>query len=67
MCIRDRMGLRLYEGIESFKLFDKSIIESNAFRELQNKKILNVKSGMLKVEENYMIKLDSIIDFLINS
>ena len=61
------MGLRLYEGIESFKLFDQSIIKSNAFRELQNKKILKVKNGMLKVEENYMIKLDSIIDFLINS
>ena len=55
------------EGIESFKLFDQSIIKSNAFRELQNKKILKVKNGMLKVEENYMIKLDSIIDFLINS
>ena len=41
--------------------------KSNAFRELQNKKILKVKNGMLKVEENYMIKLDSIIDFLINS
>ncbi len=61
------MGLRLYEGIETFKLFDKTIIESNAFRELQSKKILQVKNGMLKVEENYMIKLDSIIDFLINS
>ena len=60
------MGLRLYEGIETFKLFDKSIIDRNAFRELQNKKMVKVINGMLKVEENYMIKLDSIIDFLIN-
>ena len=42
------------------------IIESNAFRELHNKKMLKVINGMLKVEENYMIKLDSIIDFLVN-
>ncbi len=60
------MGLRLYEGIETFKLFDKSIIEGHTFKKLQNKKILKVKNDMLKVEENYMIKLDSIIDFLFN-
>ena len=60
------MGLRLYEGIETFKLFDKSIIESNAFRELQSKKILQVKNDILKIDENYMIKLDSVIDFLTN-
>ena len=61
------MGLRLYEGIETSKLFDKSIIQSYAFKELQNKKILKFKNGILKVDENYMIKLDGIIDFLINS
>ncbi len=60
------MGLRLYEGIEIFKLYDKSIIKSSAFRKLQDKKILKIKEGMITVNENYMIKLNSIIDFLIN-
>ena len=60
------MGLRLYDGIETFKLYDKSILKSSAFRELQNKKILKIKKGMITVNENYMIKLNSIIDFLIN-
>ncbi len=60
------MGLRLCEGIEAFKLHDKSILTSNNFRKLQNEKILKLENGMLKVNENYMIKLNSVIDFLIN-
>ena len=60
------MGLRLYEGIETFKLYDKSIIENNAFKELQKKNVIKIKNGFLKVNKNYMIKLNSIINFLIN-
>ena len=60
------MGLRLYEGIETFKLHDKSIIENDAFKELQNKNVIKIKNGFLKVNKNYMIKLNSIINFLIN-
>ena len=60
------MGLRLYEGIETFKLHDKSIIENNAFKELQNRNVIKIKNGSLKVNKNYMIKLNSIINFLIN-
>ena len=60
------MGLRLYEGIETFKLYDKSIIENDAFKELQNKNVIKIKNGFLKVNKNYMIKLNSIINFLIN-
>ena len=60
------MGLRLYEGIETNKLYDKSIIKNDAFRELQNKNVIRIKNGFLKVNENYMIKLNSIINFLIN-
>ena len=37
------------------------------FKKLQKEKILKVKNGRLKVEENYMIKLDSVIDFLVNN
>ena len=52
------MGLRLYEGIETFKLYDKSIIENDAFKELQNKNVIKIKNGLLKVNKNYMIKLN---------
>ena len=60
------MGLRLYEGIETNKLYNNSIIKKDAFRELQNKNVIKIKNGFLKVNENYMIKLNSIINFLIN-
>ena len=60
------MGLRLHEGIETFKLYDKSIIENNAFKELQNKNVIKIKNGFLKVNKDYMIKLNSVINFLIN-
>tara|TARA_B100000524_G_scaffold209460_1_gene109565 strand:+ start:895 stop:2067 length:1173 start_codon:yes stop_codon:yes gene_type:complete len=60
------MGLRLYEGLEISKLKNKSIINFKALRELENKKILSFKNNLLKVRENHMIKLNSIIDFLIN-
>ena len=60
------MGLRLDNGIETFKLYDKSIIENDAFKELQNRNVIKIKNGFLKVNKNYMIKLNSIINFLIN-
>ena len=60
------MGLRLFEGMETNKLYDKSIIKNDAFRELQNKNVIRIKNGFLKVNENYMIKLNSIVNFLIN-
>ena len=60
------MGLRLYEGLEISKLKNKSIINFNALKELENKKILSFKNNLLKVSENHMIKLNSIIHFLIN-
>ena len=60
------MGLRLSEGIETFKLYDKSIIENEAFEELQNRNVIKIKNGFLKVNKNYMIKLNGIIKFLIN-
>ena len=60
------MGLRLYNGIEVSRLYNKSIIECNAFKNLQNRKIIIIKDGILKVNENYMIKLNSILNFLIN-
>ena len=60
------MGLRLYKGLKISKLKNKSIINFNALKELEDKKILSFKNNLLKVRENHMIKLNSIIDFLIN-
>ncbi len=61
------MGLRLCEGIETSKLYDESIIQNNAFKKLEEQKIIIIKDGILRVNKNYMIKLNSIIDFLTNS
>ena len=60
------MGLRLYSGIEIFRLNDNSLLKSDAFKKLQKEKIIEIKNGILKVNEDHMIKLNSIIDFLIN-
>ncbi len=61
------MGLRLNEGIETFRLYDKSILKSDSYKKLLENRVLKVKDGILKVNENYMIKLNSIVNFLINS
>ena len=60
------MGLRLYDGIETYRIRNKSIINSDAFKKLQHKKIINISDGVIKVSKNYMIKLNSIVNFLIN-
>ena len=61
------MGLRLYDGINISKLKKRSIINFGSLKILENKKILSLKNDVLKVKKNHMIKLNSIIDFLINS
>ena len=61
------MGLRLYEGFEISKLKNKMIINFDSLKELEEKKIISFKKNILKVNENHMIKLNSIIDFLIYS
>ena len=60
------MGLRLNEGIETFKLYDKSILKSDSYKKLLENRVIRIKDGVLKVNENYMIKLNSIVNFLIN-
>ena len=60
------MGLRLNEGIETFRLYDKSILKSDSYKKLLENRVIRVKDGILKVNENYMIKLNSIVNFLIN-
>ena len=60
------MGLRLNDGIEISRLNNKSIIKFSSLRMLQKKKILSFKNDILKVNKRHMIKLNSIVDFLIN-
>ena len=60
------MGLRLYDGIQISKLKNKSIINFNSLKKLENQKIISLKNDVLKVNKKHMIKLNSIINFLIN-
>ena len=60
------MGLRLYDGIKISKINNLSIINFKSLKELQNKKIISFKDDTLKVNKKHMIKLNSILDYLIN-
>ena len=60
------MGLRLYDGIQISKLKNKSIINFNSLKKLENQKLISLKNDVLKVNKKHMIKLNSIINFLIN-
>ena len=60
------MGLRLYEGLKISEINNLSIINFKSLEELQNKKIISFKDEILKINEKHMIKLNSIVDYLIN-
>ena len=60
------MGLRLYEGLEISKINNLSIINFKSLKELQKQDILSFKDNILKVNKKHMIKLNSILDYLIN-
>ena len=60
------MGLRLYNGLKISKINNLSIINFEALEELQNKKIISFKDDLLKINKKHMLKLNSILDYLIN-
>ena len=60
------MGLRLYEGLEISKINNLSIINFKSLEELQKKNMLTFKNDVLKVNKKNMIKLNSILDYLIS-
>jgi len=60
------MGLRLYDGIKISKINNLSIINFKSLKELQNKKIISFRDDTLKVNKKHMIKLNGILDYLIN-
>ena len=60
------MGLRLNAGIEISKLINKSFIKNKKFSELQEKNLITINDNIIKVNDDYMIKLNSIINFLLD-
>ena len=60
------MGLRLYEGLEISKINDLSIIDFKSVEELQKQNVLSFEDDILKVNKKHMIKLNSILNYLIS-
>ncbi len=60
------MGLRLENGFEISKLINYDLIESKQYKKLEKQKIIFKKDGFLKLDKNYIIKLNSIINYLID-
>ena len=60
------MGLRLYEGLKISNIKNLSIINANSLKELQKTNIVSMNGDILKINKKYMIKLNSILDYLIN-
>ena len=61
------MGLRTEKGFEISKLIKEKLIENAQFKTLQDKKIIFIKNGHVTLSKNYLIKLNGIINFLINN
>ena len=60
------MGLRLYEGLQISKLNNLSILNYRSLKELQSRKIISFKDDILRVNQKHMIKLNSILNYIIN-
>ena len=60
------MGLRLTKGIKINSLLDTSIITDEKILDLKNEKIINISKGIIKVNKNHLIKLNSILKYLMS-
>ena len=60
------MGLRLTKGIQINSLLDTSIITTEKMLNLKNEKIVNISKGIIKVNKNHLIRLNSILKYLMN-
>ena len=60
------MGLRLSKGIEIEKLNDKSIIQKKKFKELEMENLIIIENGKIKINDDHLIKLNSILSYIIN-
>jgi|TARA_B110001450_G_scaffold97337_1_gene92391 coproporphyrinogen III oxidase-like Fe-S oxidoreductase len=60
------MGLRLSKGIEIEKLNDKSVIQKKKFKELETENLIIIENGKIRINDDHLIKLNSILSYLIN-
>ena len=60
------MGLRLTKGIKINKLLDTDITTNQKILDLKNDEIISLDKGIIKVNKNHLIKLNSILQYLIN-
>ena len=60
------MGLRLTKGIKINSLLDIGIISNEKMLNLKNEKIVNISKGIIKVNKNHLIRLNSILKYLMN-
>ena len=60
------MGLRLHEGLKVSKLNNLSILNFKSLKELQDRKIVSYNDDILRVNKKHMIKLNSILNYIIN-
>ena len=61
------MGLRLNEGIEIEKLKTLNLTKKNIFKQLLEKKMIKIRNGKIMVENNYLIKLNSILSKIMSN
>ena len=60
------MGLRLTKGIKINSLLDTSIITNEKMLNLKNENIVNISKGIIKVNKNHLIRLNSILKYLMS-
>ena len=60
------MGLRLYEGLKISKINNLSIINFKSLEELRKQNIISFNDDVLKVNKKHMIKLNSVLNYLIS-
>ena len=61
------MGLRLTEGIKVDKLFNKEFFHKKNVDILIRKQILKIQNNKMFVNEKYLVKLNSILNKIINN
>ena len=60
------MGLRLTKGMKINKLLDKSILTKQKILDLKNEEIIDINRGIIKVNKDHLIRLNSILKYLMN-
>ena len=61
------MGLRSNEGIEINKLTNENLTKKNIFKQLLKKRIIKVKNEKVMIENNHLIKLNTILYEIMNN